>query len=165
MAKEKKGEKESQEAQVAEPRKKSKMKFVIIIAAAVVVLLAAGVSGWYFFSKSPSDKHEIKEKKSAVIAVWPMEAFIVNVADTNGDRYLKLVVQLEVTDQGTITELEQLKPRLRDSILDLLTSKPYKDLIDPSGKQRLREDIAGRVNNALTKGKVTKVYFTEFVMQ
>jgi flagellar FliL protein len=34
-----------------------------------------------------------------------------------------------------------------------------------AGKQRLREDIAGRVNNTLTKGKVTRVYFTEFVVQ
>jgi flagellar FliL protein len=54
---------------------------------------------------------------------------------------------------------------LRDSILDLLTPKTYKELMDLAGKQRLREDIAGRVNNALSKGKVTRVYFTEFVIQ
>jgi flagellar FliL protein len=165
MAKDSREETESQDTQVAEPPKKLKMKLIIIIAAALVVLLAAGGGGWYFLSKSPPDKHETKEQKPLVVSVWPMEAFIVNVADSNGDRYLKLVVQLEVSDPSTIAELDQLKPRLRDSILDLLTSKPYKDLIDPAGKQRLREDIAGRVNNALTKGKVTKVYFTEFVMQ
>jgi len=164
MAKEKKEETEEQ-AEQAEPAKKPMGKLIIIIAAAVVLLLAVGGGAWFFLSGSSSGKHETKEQKPVVISVWPMEAFIVNVAETNGERYLKVVIQLEVNDPTVIEELNQLKPRLRDSILDLLTSRPYKDLIDPSGKQRLREDIAGRVNNALTKGKVTKVYFTEYVMQ
>ena len=38
-------------------------------------------------------------------------------------------------------------------------------IMDLAGKQRLREDIAGRINNILQKGKVTKVYFTDFVIQ
>ena len=104
-------------------------------------------------------------QKPAVITIWPMEAFVVNIADVGGERYLKLVIQLELSEPGAVAELEQIKPRLRDSILDLLTPKTYKELMDLAGKQRLREDIAGRVNNALSKGKVTKVYFTEFVVQ
>jgi len=75
------------------------------------------------------------------------------------------VIQMEVSEKEALAELEQLKPRLRDSILDLLTSRSYKDLVELAGKQRLREDIAGRVNNALSKGKITKVYFTDFVIQ
>jgi flagellar protein FliL len=118
----------------------------------------------YFFLKTDAKKPAAAAQPVA-LSTWPMEAFIVNIADTNGERYLKLVVQLEVSDTGAIAELEQLKPRLRDSILDLLTPKTYKDLIDLSGKQRLREDIAGRINNNLNKGKVTKVYFTDFVIQ
>ena len=94
-----------------------------------------------------------------------MEAFVINIAETNGERYLKLVIQLEVSDPDVVKELDQLKPRLRDSILDLLTSKTYKDLMDLAGKQRLREEIAGRINNILQRGKVTKVYFTDFVVQ
>lgn len=164
MAKETREEAEVQDAQ-PEPQKKSTMKLIIMIAAAGVFILAAAGGGWYFMTRSGHNASPPKEQKPTVAAIWPMDAYIVNVAETNGERYLKLVIQLEVSDQGIIPELDQLKPRLRDSILDLLTSKPYKELIDPSGKQRLREDIAGRVNNALSKGKVTKVYFTEFVMQ
>ena len=37
--------------------------------------------------------------------------------------------------------------------------------MDLAGKQRLREEIAGRINNILQRGKVTKVYFTDFVVQ
>jgi flagellar FliL protein len=37
--------------------------------------------------------------------------------------------------------------------------------MDMAGKQRLREEIAMRLNTFLTTGKVSKVYFTEFVIQ
>jgi len=37
--------------------------------------------------------------------------------------------------------------------------------MDISGKQRLREDIAFKLNSILSKGKIVRVYFTEFVIQ
>lgn len=164
MAKEKKevAEEEGKE-QPVEPKKKSKLKWIIIALIALVVVTAGAVAGFYFFTK-PESKKPVAEKP-AVITIWPMEAFIINIAETNGERYLKLVIQLEVSDPDVVKELEQLKPRLRDSILDLLTQKIYKELMDLSGKQRLREEIAGRINNILQRGKVTKVYFTDFVVQ
>ncbi len=146
-----------------EPKKKSNLKWIVIILALVMVIAVSTAAGLYFFMKKETAKPAVPQQPT--VATWPMEAFIVNIADTNGERYLKVVIQLEVNDQLVVPELEQLKPRLRDSILDLLTSKTYRDLIDVSGKQRLREDIAGRINNTLSKGKVTKVYFTDFVIQ
>ena len=166
MAKNKKestDKEEDQEGQAAEPKKKSKLKWIIMAAVALAVIASGAIAGFYFFTKT--DGKKASPKQPAVIAIWPMEAFIINIADTNGERYLKLVIQLEVSEATVVPELEQLKPRLRDSILDLLTAKTYKDLMDLSGKQRLREDIAGRINNILISGKVTKVYFTDFVVQ
>jgi len=37
--------------------------------------------------------------------------------------------------------------------------------MEPAGKQRLRDEIVLRLNSFLTKGKVLKVYFTEFIVQ
>ena len=162
MAKDKK-EVVEEEEQPAEPKKKSKLKWIIMAVVILVVVAAGTIAGFYFFTKA-----EVKKpvaEKPAVITIWPMEAFIINIAETNGERYLKIVVQLEVSDPDVVKELEQLKPRLRDSILDLLTPKTYKELMDLAGKQRLREEIAGRINNILQRGKVTKVYFTDFVIQ
>ena len=162
MAKDKK-EAVEEEEQPAEPKKKSKLKLIIIATVVLIVVIAGTVTGFYFFTKQ-----EVKKpvaEKPIVLTFWPMEAFVINIAETNGERYLKLVIQLEVSDPDVVKELDQLKPRLRDSILDLLTSKTYKDLMDLAGKQRLREEIAGRINNILQRGKVTKVYFTDFVVQ
>jgi flagellar FliL protein len=163
MARDKKKEEAQEPEQPVKPKKGLPMKMIIIIAVAAVIVIGGAVAGYFVYSKTQSKK--TPEQKPVVITIWPMDAFIVNIADVAGERYLKLVAQFELSDPAVVAELEQIKPRLRDSILDLLTPKTYKELMDPAGKQRLREDIAGRVNNALTKGKVTKVYFTEFVVQ
>ncbi|OHB57704.1 MAG: hypothetical protein A2173_05565 [Planctomycetes bacterium RBG_13_44_8b] len=162
MAKDRKEVGEEEEKPV-EPKKKSKLKWIIIASVVLVVVIAGTIAGFYFFTKAEVKKPAAE--KPAVLTIWPMDAFIINIAETNGERYLKIVMQLEVSDPAVVTELEQLKPRLRDSILDLLTPKTYKELMDLAGKQRLREDIAGRINNILQHGKVTKVYFTDFVVQ
>jgi flagellar protein FliL len=162
MAKDKK-EVVEEEVQPAEPKKKSTLKWIIIAVVALVIIAAGAGAGFYFFTKTETKKPVVE--KPSVITIWPMEAFIINIAETNGERYLKIVVQLEVSDPDVVKELDQLKPRLRDSILDLLTPKTYKELMDLTGKQRLREEIAGRINNILQRGKVTKVYFTDFVVQ
>jgi flagellar FliL protein len=162
MARDKREELEEQGEQ-PKPKKGLPIKLILIVVAAVLVVTAGAGAGYYFFIKKDSAK--ATAKKPEVVTIWPMEAFVVNIADVGGERYLKLVVQLEVSEPDAVAELEQIKPRLRDSILDLLAPKNLKELMDLAGKQRLREDIAGRVNNVLTRGKVTRVYFTEFVVQ
>jgi flagellar FliL protein len=145
------------------PKQKSRLKLMIIVSVALAVVASGAIAGYVLMTKA--DPAKPLPVKPVVVSFLPMDAFVINIAETNGERYLKLVIQLELSDPGVGQELEQLKPRIRDSILDLLTSKTFKDLMDMAGKQRLREDIAGRINNILQRGKVTKVYFTDFVIQ
>jgi flagellar FliL protein len=163
MAKENKDKEAVQEEQPEKPKKKSSLKLIIIASVALAIIASGAIAGYFLMTKA--DPKKPLPEKPVVISVWPMDAFIINIAETNGERYLKLVIQLEVSEPAVGPELEQFKPRIRDSILDLLTSKTFKDLVDLAGKQRLREDIAGRINNILQRGKVTKVYFTDFVIQ
>ena len=163
MAKEEKIEQE--EAQPNQGKKKgSALKWIAIGGVGLMVLAAAGGGGWYYLNKVQSAKKETA-KAPAIGTLWPMEPFIVNLADSNGERYLKLVIQLEVSDPLCIAELDQLKPKLRDNVLDLLSVKTFKELIELAGKQKLREEMVMRLNSFLTKGKIDKVYFTEFVIQ
>ena len=151
-------------------KKKSKLPLIIILVV-VVLLVAGGAAGAYFFFLKP--KPQTAEAKPAVqeqpkvTIFYPMEPFIVNLLDNDSERYLKVAMQMELSDQKTADKLRRLNPILRDTILDLLTSKTYREMLDPLGKQRLRDEIATRVNMILEqgKGKVNKVYFTEFVIQ
>ena len=167
VKKDEKDEKEGEE-QVPEKKKGSALKWIIIAVIAVFVLGGAGAGAYFFLlkSKQPSaEKKHAEQTKLQVAVFWPMDPFIVNLIDNEGERYLKVVMQLELSDQMALEELNLLKPKIRDSILDLLSAKTFKEMIDPIGKQRLRDEIALRANGFLTKGKIIKVYFTEFVIQ
>lgn len=162
-----KDEKEGEEP-VPEKKNGSSLKWIIIIVIALLVLGGAGAGAYFFLFKSQppaQEKKQAETAKSQTAIFWPMDPFIVNLIDNDGERYLKVVLQLELTDQPAVEELNLLKPKLRDNILDLLSAKTYKEMMDPIGKQRLRDEIVLRANGYLTKGKILKVYFTEFVIQ
>lgn len=159
--------KDEEEIAVEEPVKKKKPLVKIIVISLVVLVVVAGavVGALYYFNNASTAKKPAPPPRPLIGALWPMEPFIVNLLDNQGERYLKVVMQLELSNQLVAPELEQLKPKLRDNVLDLLTAKTYNELMDMGGKQRLRDEVAIRLNTYLTKGKVVKVYFTDFVIQ
>lgn len=164
MAREEKDEKAVEEVP---QKKKLPLKKLIIIGVAVMIVVTGGTVGTVYYKKFFGKKEQQQQQQQAPVgAIWPMDPFIVNIQDPGGtDRYLKIIVELDISDKNCIAELNQLKPKLRDNVLDLLSSKSYKDIMDISGKQRLREEIMMRLNSFLTGGKIIKVYFTDFVVQ
>lgn len=161
-------EEKNEEAVQPEPEVKGKggLKKWIIIGVVVVVVLGAAVGGGlYVMNNVMGNKHEAAKAPPIIGTMWTLDPFIVNLMDNGGERYLKIIMQCEVSDPTIIAELDLVKPRVRDSILDLLSSKTLADLADTPGKQRLREEIILRVNNSISRGRIAKVYFTEFVIQ
>lgn len=159
-------EESGEQAQEKPARKGGGLIKVLLIGVAALVLLAGvAVGGLYLFRTMTASAEKPKAPQAVIGQLWPMETFIVNLRDNNGDRYLKAVLQLEVSAPEVVTELNLLKPKLRDSTLDLLSSKSYQELQEPSGKQKLRDDLMMRLNSFLTSGKIVRVYFTEFVIQ
>ena len=151
-------------------QKGSRLTLIIIIVAVLLVLGGGGGAAYYFLFKSESaadGKSSTAKPVPQVVVFFPMDPFIVNLADNEGERYMKLVLQLELSDQKMLPDVKLLNPKMRDTILDLLSAKTYKEMIDPLGKQRLRDEIAMRMNMTINSpnGKVLKVYFTEFIIQ
>lgn len=160
-------ENEDEEQEPSE-KKGSKLKLIVIIAIVLILLAGGGTAAYFVFIKAktiPGEKKPAAQEKPQVSVFWPLDPFIVNLIDNEGERYLKVVMQMELSDQTMTAEMKVLTPKLRDTILDLLSSKTYKEMIDPLGKQRLRDEIAMRMNMNVKTGKVLKVYFTEFVIQ
>jgi flagellar FliL protein len=95
----------------------------------------------------------------------PLEPFLVNLADKESRRYLKLKVELEVNNEESAKELEKSMPRIRDALILLLSSKTYLDLASYQGKQQLKQEIKQKITALPGGNKISDVFFTEFVAQ
>ena len=161
-------EKEKEEKLEEKESKKGKKSIVkwIVVFFGVVILGAAGFAGWTYYKTHISGSEKAgSEQIVQKSGIWSMGSLIVNLMDGNGERYLKAVIQIEVSNQDCVLELDLLKPKVTDSILGLLSSKSYKEIAGFEGKQRLKDEIAMRLNNHLTEGQARRVYFTEFLIQ
>jgi len=139
------------------------LKWIIVGLLVLLIVGASVVGSAYFLTKATGGE---KEKPAAGIP-WPSDplSFIVNLADEGGNRYLKATMVFEVQNPAALHELDMAESRIRDTILDLLSSKSQADLADSSGKQRLREEIITRVNGTTPTGRISRVNLREFVIQ
>jgi len=174
------------------PPPKDKKKLIMMIGAAVALLVLVG-GGMFFLGGSKSDKKSAhgdakveakaeghgeakaegghgegghgEAKAGGGGTIYPLEPFIVNIYDGQEIRYLKLKCEFEMANSEVKGDLDSKVAPLRDAILILLTTKTMQEIQDLQGKNTLREQILGAVNKIVPPGKVTKVYFTDFVVQ
>jgi flagellar protein FliL len=104
-----------------------------------------------------------EDKDDFIGKMIPMETFLVNLSGTRGNKVLKVNMELEVEGAKITEEIDKRKPQIRDIIIILLSSKTYNQLSSAEGKEFLREEIRDTVNSFLTKGKIKRVHFTEFI--
>ena len=170
--------------------KKSKMMLIVILLL-VVVAGAGGFFGWKYFKakadmtaqaaasghdqeessdeetpKKGKKKKKEKEKGSEGATV-NLEPFLVNLADKEASRYVKASIRLLVPSKEvaeTIAKGETLMPRMRDTILTLLSTKTAEEMTSNEGKEKLKKEILEKVNEYLPEG-AEDVFFTDFVVQ
>ncbi len=152
-------------------------KTVLIIAAVVLVLIFGATGGGFYmmWSKLSSletaqageeEEAEVEEAETPAIGViFPLETFIVNLADDGGKRYLRVTMNLELKVADMEAEFNQRLPQIRDVILTVLPNKKFEDIRTVDGKLGLRNEIISRLNQILKEESVSNIYFTEFVVQ
>lgn len=180
MAEEKaKSEAAPAEAASASSTKEKPMLFIALSVFNIVVVLGVGVM--LFMGKKKQDqvatidqvvqgeKHEQEHEASEdpfIGEFIPMETFFVNLAGSRGGKIARVTLELEIEDKNSdITEeIERRKPQIRDIIIILLSSKTFDQISSKEGKDNLRDEIRGRLNSFLTKGKIKSILFTEFLL-
>lgn len=115
--------------------------------------------------KGEHEKVEQEEHSKEFIGkLVPLETFLVNVSGSRGRKLVKINMELEVTNAEVQEEVEKIKPKIRDYIIIIASSKTFNEISTREGKDALREEIKNQINLFLTKGQITKVYFTEFIL-
>jgi flagellar FliL protein len=94
-----------------------------------------------------------------------LEAFIVNLADDGGSRYLRVSMDLELKQADTLKIIEKQLPQIRDSILKILPAKYFEDIRTADGKLLLKDEIITKLNSLFGEDYISNIFFTEFVVQ
>jgi len=158
---------EDKKEQTVEETKKSPVLLIVIIGM-LVLFGAGGFIAWKKYFQIPEKKEEKKgdKKEDKIGPMYSLKPFIVNLADKDSQKYLKLTIQIEMGNQPKLLkELNMRKPQLRDIIIGLLTMQTASDVASFKGKAFIRKEIINRINNVLSTGTINRVFFTEFVLQ
>jgi flagellar protein FliL len=157
----------------AKKPKSRKVLFIIL----PVLLLSLGSGGFFamrYFkraktveaAKPPEPARE--SGKNEMKSTLNLDPFLVNLADLENPRFLKVTFRLGLSDAKLGEELSGDAVALaatRDTIISLLSSKTAEQILTAEGKNRLREEVKTKVNAVLPKGKVGEVYIVDFVVQ
>lgn len=90
---------------------------------------------------------------------------IVNLAESNAERYLKVDVVLELDGEKAREEIESHLPQVQDLLISITSTKTMDDVSTLSGRNMLRQEMIDKMNALISEGQVKNVYFTEFVVQ
>ena len=169
-------EKKAPAPEKVEKKKGGKLKLIIIALVVLGVLGGGGFAAWKFFlqPKAAGDASgnataegggEHKTEVDSGGQLVTLDSFVVNLSDPMGRRYLKTTLDVEVANAAAAAELTAAMPKVKDTLLLLLSSKSFADISSMDKKIELKNDIVSRLNQIIGKNKVRNVYFTEFVVQ
>lgn len=152
-------------------KKKSRVMLFIILG--LVVLLLAG-GGFYAYTTylapriraTAGTAPAVEPKKlTAIGTMFPLSPFVVNLADPQARRYLKVAITLELESPDAAARAKKMVPILRDKAITLLTSLTFEEVMTPEGKIQIHDELLERFNQILRPDRVRNIYFTDFVVQ
>lgn len=176
--------KKPEEGEVIEKKPKGNMVLIAIIVMLVVLLLGGGAAAFFLLGSSDEQstvtapaaqqqdgKPEKKKgsKKSTdhltIGPMYPMAPFVVNLLSETGNRFLKVAIDLELSDIKAQPEIDHKKSLIRDIIIRTFSSKTFEEISTLKGKDKLKEEVLDKINENLSDGQIKNIYFTDFVVQ
>ena len=143
-----------------EPPKKGRKKLIVIAAAAAVLLAGAGGGvAWTIKKKhaaeAASEAAAANDGEDAPVVAepvhrevhktppsfLPLDAFVVNLADRDTERFAQVGITLELDEPKVADQLKLYMPAIRNGILMVLAHKSSQQLLTRAGKEKLAAEI------------------------
>ena len=149
-------------ANASAPAKKGSMKLIVLMLAGLIVLAAIG-GGVLIWMKGKSSSEQASEDEparpqaparaqrdpKAVPTFVPLEAFTVNLADRESERYAQVGITFELVDSKDADAIKNFMPVIRSNILMLLAHKTSLELLEREGKNKLAREVKREAARAL----------------
>lgn len=94
--------------------------------------------------------------------------FLFNPADTldtEGFRFVQTEITLGVSPSHAVNRLKDMNPRLRDTIIGILSSKRLDEMNAPVNREFIKDELRFALNEYLAVGEILQVYITKFIIQ
>jgi len=157
---------------------KTKILFPAILAGAVVLNIVFAIvliqvtkpkSSVEKEAQAKADTLQQKESKSGEMGEFgePIDV-IVNVAGTNGERLLKVVVRLEFPGgkgEEFLKEMKKISPRIKNLLIDIVSEMTLTELSEPAAKDKILKNLLRKINATMPKVEVLDVLLDQFIIQ
>lgn len=113
------------------------------------------------FSIKKLDLPDDKEVRKII----ELQPFVVNLADREDSRYLRMSVSLGVGETKEEKPDPILLTRVRNAMLAVLTTKTADEILTPEGKATLRRELMKAARAAIEEPHIEAIYITDFIVQ
>ena len=156
---------------MAEGKKEMNSKSTMIILIIFFVIIFSGI-GLFAGSYMASGKMlpSFTEKAVSInVDTYAVDEFLINLADSDSERYLKVVIYTSYNSNNKALyeelKLERTKPILKDAALTVLRSKTSEELSSIDGTELIKKELVEKFNSKLENGQIIEVYFPELIIQ
>ncbi len=94
-----------------------------------------------------------------------LDPFVVNLDEPGASRYLKVQLQVEVTNPAAAKVFEKSKQLIRDDLLSYLSSLKVAATQGAASKDQIRAHLQTAIGEVIGADRVRRVVFIEFVVQ
>jgi flagellar protein FliL len=139
------------------PKKSKKLLFILI--GVVVLALLGGGGALYVIKKNAAaaaadgeeemvaDTHQNAPKTPPTFL--PLDSMVVNLADPGGNRFVQMVVTLQLQDAKAGDDIKVYMPTIRNSILMLVSQLSSEQILLIQGKEKLAKDIVREISSIM----------------
>ena len=94
-----------------------------------------------------------------------LPSLVINLKESTGSHFIKTSMVVELEKAEYQAEIQTRTAPLTDVAILTLGDQKLDDLRDPDYKDKLKKDLAARMNHRLGFLKIKQVYFDEFIYQ
>lgn len=169
----------AEEVEEVEKKSGGNMVLIVIVALLVILLAGGGLAAFLLLggdnepamqqqAQTQNTNKRVSKRSTNLLTIgpmYPMDQFVVNLLSESGGKFLKVALDIELDSENLAAEMDMKKSLLRDIIIRSLSSKTFEEISTMKGKDRLKDEIVGKINAVLADGQINNIFFTDFVVQ
>ena len=169
------------EAALEEPAGKTggppMIKLVVILVLGVVLALGAFVLTRFVLipaytkykvgklTEDVVEEEEAIQEQREMGMIYLLSDFTVNLANSNGRRFLVAEFAIEASDEEVINEIQLREPQIRNEFITYLRSQSATEAMAMEFQETSKRDLIEIINSRLAAGKIDSLYYTRLILQ